>query len=154
MGKFSDPNYDLLQRYFNTSSIGRQTGTQLSFIAGPRSGIWTDGGAFTVLYENNPTKGFVGHKFLIQAIDGNRFEMEYKGVYSDFKKYRTDTETMALSDLMLVMKCTSVRIVFSTHGLPDQKMKNTEIMSINKEPLLSSEKFGAVVIEAMIISMQ
>jgi len=49
MGKFSDPNYDLLQRYFNTSSIGRQTGTQLSFIAGPRSGIWTDGGAFTVL---------------------------------------------------------------------------------------------------------
>ena len=96
MGKFSDPNYDLLQRYFNILA-SRQTGTQLSYIAGPRTGIWTDGGAFTVLFENNATKGFVGHKFLIKEIDGNLFRMEYKGVYQDYKKYRTSTETAALS---------------------------------------------------------
>ncbi len=96
MGKFSDPNYDLLQRYFNVLK-SRETGTQLSYIAGPKRGIWADGGAFTVLYENNATKGFVGHKFLIKEIDGNRFKMEYKGVFQDFKKYRTSTETASLS---------------------------------------------------------
>ena len=96
MSKFSDPNYQLLERYFDIL-VNRTTGTQRSFLAGPRQSIWADGGVFTVLYEKDSTYGFVGKKFLIQEIDGNRFKMEYQGVYEDWKKYRTDTETESLS---------------------------------------------------------
>jgi len=96
MGKFSDSNYQLLERYFDIL-VNRTTGTQRSFLAGPRQSIWADGGVFTVLYEKDSTYGFVGKKFLIQEIDGNRFKMEYQGVYEDWKKYRTDTETESLS---------------------------------------------------------
>ena len=75
MGKFSDPNYDLLRRYFSIL-VSRATGTQQSFLAGPKRSIWVDGGAFSILYENDPVQGFVGHKFLIKAINGNMFNME------------------------------------------------------------------------------
>jgi hypothetical protein len=83
MGKFSDPNYKLLKDYFDIL-VAVRTGTQKSYLIGPNKTIVSDGGLYTILYEDHPTRGYVGHRFIIQEIAGNRFKMKYEGLESTF----------------------------------------------------------------------
>lgn len=83
MGKFSDPNYKLLKDYFDIL-VAVRSGTQKSYLLGPNKTVVSDGGFYTILYENHPERGYVGHRFSIKEIDGNRFKMEYGGLESTF----------------------------------------------------------------------
>ena len=83
MGKFSDPNYKLLKDYFDIL-VAVRTGTQKSFLIGPNKTVVSEGGLWSILYENNATRGYVGHRFKIVEIDGNRFKMTYEGLESTF----------------------------------------------------------------------
>ena len=38
----------------------------------------------SILYEKHDTRGFVGHRFKIVEVDGNRFKMTYEGLESTF----------------------------------------------------------------------
>jgi len=81
MAKFSDSNYDILKTYF-TEVIGAGTGIPDSWLLGPKKGIVGEGGVYEILWEDNPQRGFVAHKFIIQDIDGNSFNMLYGGLVS------------------------------------------------------------------------
>jgi len=83
MAKFSDSNYEILKDYF-TEVIGEGTGLPDSWLLGPKKGIIGDGGVYEILWEDNPQRGFVAHKFIIQDIDGNSFNMAYAGLVSTF----------------------------------------------------------------------
>lgn len=83
MGKFSDPNYKLLRDYFDIL-VAVRSGTQKSYLLGPNKTVVSDGGLYTILYENHPDRGYVGHRFIIKEIDGNRFKMTYDGLESTF----------------------------------------------------------------------
>ena len=83
MGKFSDPNYKLLKDYFDIL-VAVRTGSQKSFLIGPNKTVVSEGGLWSILYENNATRGYVGHRFKIAEIDGNRFKMTYEGLESTF----------------------------------------------------------------------
>lgn len=84
MAKFSDSNYNILEEYFSTIIGDSSLGPSDSWLLGPKTGVLADGGAAEVLYEDNPTRGFVAHKFIIQSIDGNRFIMTYDSLVSTF----------------------------------------------------------------------
>jgi len=58
MGKFSDPNYKLLKDYFDIL-VAVRTGTQKSYLLGPNKTVVSEGGIHTILYENNPNRGYV-----------------------------------------------------------------------------------------------
>lgn len=98
MGKFSDPNYKLLKDYFDIL-VAVRTGTDKSYLIGPNKTVVSDGGLYTVLYEDNPDRGYVGHRFVIHEIDGNRFKMRYVGLESHFEitTLNTSTTTAELS---------------------------------------------------------
>lgn len=83
MSKFSDPNYHLLKSYFDIL-VAVRSGTQKSYLLGPNKTVVSDGGLYTILYENHSERGYVGHRFAIKEIDGNRFKMEYGGLESTF----------------------------------------------------------------------
>jgi hypothetical protein len=85
MGKFSDPNYYLLKQYFDVL-VAQRTGTDKSYLIGPNKTVVADGGLYTILYEDHPTRGYVGHRFIIESITGNRFKMEYQGLESKFSQ--------------------------------------------------------------------
>lgn len=82
MGKFSDPNYKLLKDYFDIL-VAERTGTDKSYLIGPNKTVVSDGGVYTILYEDHPDRGYVGHRFTIDSITGNRFKMTYQGVEND-----------------------------------------------------------------------
>lgn len=82
--KFSDPNYYLLKSYFDIL-VAERTGTGKSYLLGPGHTIVSQGGLYTVLYEDNPSYGYVGHRFKIKEIVGNRFKMTYEGLESTFQ---------------------------------------------------------------------
>jgi hypothetical protein len=82
MGKFSDPNYYLLKQYFDVL-VAQRTGTDKSYLIGPNKTVVADGGLYTILYEDHPTRGYVGHRFIIESITGNRFKMEYQGLENE-----------------------------------------------------------------------
>jgi hypothetical protein len=92
MGKFSDPNYYLLKQYFDVL-IPTRTGTDKSYLIGPNKTIVSDGGVYTILYEDHPTRGYVGHRFSIDSITGNRFIMTYEGLESSFQIDTLNTST-------------------------------------------------------------
>ena len=83
MGKFSDPNYKLLKDYFDIL-VAVRTGTQKSCLIGPNKTVVSEGGLYSILYEDHPDRGYVGHRFKIKEIDGNRFKMTYEGLESTF----------------------------------------------------------------------
>lgn len=83
MGKFSDPNYKLLSDYFDIL-VAVRSGSQKSFLIGPNKTVVSEGGLWSILYEDNATRGFVGHRFKIKEITGNRFKMTYEGLESTF----------------------------------------------------------------------
>ena len=56
MGKFSDPNYKLLKDYFDIL-VAVRNGTQKSFLIGPNKTVVSEGGLYTILYEDNPDRG-------------------------------------------------------------------------------------------------
>ena len=82
MPKFSDSNYDILKTYFTEVMEG--TGTPDSWLLGPKKGIVGGGGVYEILWEDNPQRGFVAHRFIIQDISGNSFNMLYDGLVSTF----------------------------------------------------------------------
>ena len=82
MARFSDPNYYLLSNYF--SDVLSTTPGNNSYIIGPKHTISSTGGLYEVLYEESTDRGFVGHRFKILEIDGNRFKMHYEGLESTF----------------------------------------------------------------------
>ena len=79
MGKFSESNYGLLKTYFDVLVKGR-TGDDNSYLHGPKTGIFANGGVHTVLYEETSDFSQVGHKFLITEINGNDFTFQWQGV--------------------------------------------------------------------------
>ena len=83
MGKFSDPNYKLLKDYFDIL-VAVRTGTDKSYLIGPNKTVVSEGGLYSILYENHDTRGYVGHRFKIKEITGNRFKMTYEGLESTF----------------------------------------------------------------------
>jgi len=83
MGKFSDPNYKLLKSYFDIL-VAERVGTQKSVLIGPNRTVVSQGGVYTILYEDNSDRGYVGHRFKIKEIVGNRFKMTYEGLESTF----------------------------------------------------------------------
>jgi hypothetical protein len=72
-----------LKDYFDVL-VATRSGTQKSYLLGPNKTVVSDGGLYTILYENHPERGYVGHRFIIKEIDGNRFKMEYGGLESTF----------------------------------------------------------------------
>lgn len=83
MAKFTDSNYQILLEYF-TNFVKVATGPQQSYLIGPNRTFASLGGVDTTLYENTSDKGFIGHKFKIVEIEGNRFKMSYNGLDSTF----------------------------------------------------------------------
>jgi len=83
MAKFSDSNYDILKEYFS-AVLGEGVGLGDSWLLGPKTGIIGEGGVAEILWEDNPQRGLVAHKFIIQDIDGNSFNMAYDGLVSTF----------------------------------------------------------------------
>jgi hypothetical protein len=79
MGKFSESNYHLLKTYFDILAQGR-TGDDNSYLHGPKTGIFAQGGVHTILYEETSDYSLVGHKFLTSGIDGNDFIFQWQGV--------------------------------------------------------------------------
>jgi hypothetical protein len=83
--KFSDSNYKILNEYFSEIvSDGALGASSDSWLLGPSTGVLSDGGVSTILWEDNPTRGFVAHGFIITGIDGNRFQMVYDRLISTF----------------------------------------------------------------------
>ena len=82
MSKFSDSNYELLSTYLDAVRT-ISSGNNSAYVIGPKKSLMSEGGYIT-LYENSPTKGYVGHNFSITEIDGNRFKMQYQGLESTF----------------------------------------------------------------------
>ena len=83
MPKFSDSSYDILKDYFDAVT-GEGVGLGDSWLIGPTKGIIGEGGVSEILWEDNPQRGFVAHRFIIQDIDGNSFNMLYDGLVSTF----------------------------------------------------------------------
>lgn len=81
--KFSDPNYYLLKQYFDVL-VAERNGTDKSVLLGPGKTVVSNGGLYSILYENNADRGYVGHRFKIKEITGNRFKMTYEGLESTF----------------------------------------------------------------------
>lgn len=81
MGKFTESSYTILRTYFDEILVPR-SGTDNSYLIGPKSGIVSDGGVYTILYELDPVKGFVGHNFKIVSISGNTFTFDYNSILS------------------------------------------------------------------------
>ena len=79
--KFADPSYTILKEYFDEILVSR-TGTYKSYVIGPKSGLVSEGGRYTQLYELNPTQGFIGHNFQIISVTDNNFVFEYFGELS------------------------------------------------------------------------
>jgi len=46
---------------------------------GQNTGIWANGGVYTILYAKNDEGSYVGHRFIIQDILGNNFKFGYHG---------------------------------------------------------------------------
>ena len=82
MSKFSDSNYELLSTYLDAVRT-ISSGNNSAYVIGPKKSLMSEGGYIT-LYENSPTKGYVGHNFSITEIDRNRFKMQYQGLESTF----------------------------------------------------------------------
>ena len=64
MAKFSDSNYDILEEYFD-AVLGDGVGLGDSWLLGPKTGIVGEGGVAEILWEDNPQRGLVAHKFII-----------------------------------------------------------------------------------------
>jgi len=79
--KFADPSYTILKTYFDEILTARN-GTYNSYLMGPKSGLVSEGGRYTQLYELNPTQGFIGHQFQIVSVTDNNFVFEYFGELS------------------------------------------------------------------------
>lgn len=79
--KFADPSYTILKAYFDEILVTRD-GTDHSYLMGPKSGLVSEGGTYTQLYELNPTQGFIGHNFQIISVTDNNFVFEYIGEIS------------------------------------------------------------------------
>ena len=80
MGKFSDSSFSILETYFDILKEER-TGTDNSFLTGPKKTIFAKGGLDTTLYQLNDDGDYIGFKFLISDVkpDDNSFEFLYQG---------------------------------------------------------------------------
>ena len=100
MTRFADPNYQILLEYF-TKFVKTATGSQHSYLIGPNRTVASLGGVDTTLYEKTIDRGFVGHKFKLVEIEGNRFKMKYNGLESTFS---LATSAVNISDEMYFRK--------------------------------------------------
>lgn len=82
MGKFSESNYNILNKYFNAINTPN-IGSDGSYLIGPNKTIVAKSGLTTHLYEKKETGEFIGYKFKIYEISGNNFKFVYSGLVSD-----------------------------------------------------------------------
>lgn len=81
MPKFADPNYNILETYFNALGFTR-TGDDNSYLVGQRGVIIAKGGVFTPLYQLKDDGDMVAYKFIIEDIQGDDFLFQYRGMLS------------------------------------------------------------------------
>ena len=83
MAKFSDSSHKILDEYFTVLNTPR-TGTDNSYVLGPRKTIVSEGSGNEVVLYQFVDGQYVGHRFLIQSITGNNFKFQYRGKESSF----------------------------------------------------------------------
>lgn len=82
MPKFTEPNYDALENYFNILIRPRE-GTDLSYVVTEKGLLLAIGGTYADLYQLKDTGDFVGYRFSIDSIDGDNFIFNYVRRLSD-----------------------------------------------------------------------